>query len=138
MSRWQKICYFDMVVTVVGFVVAGIVAANIPEDPFMPPNLLTVVLVVTFVLVGASSKFVFPKQSDHVDSDERDAQIHKNARLAGWIGFSACMFLGIMIAYVVVGPKGSMPGILLPVIPTVGVGVCSSWSRPRWGTCSTR
>ena len=123
MSRWQKICYFDLVVTVAGFVIAAIVIANIPKAPFMPPNLASVVLVVTFALVGASSKFIFRKQTDQLDSDERDTQIHRTARLAGYVGFTACMFLGIMIAYFIVGPKGSVPGVLLPVIPTVGVGV---------------
>lgn len=122
MSRWQKICYFELVVTVVGFVIAAIVTANIPKDPFMPPNLASVVLVAMFALIGAST-FIFRKRSDQLDLDERDRQIHKAARLAGWIGCAVCMFLGVMVAYLVVGPKGSVPGVLLPVLPTVGVGV---------------
>ena len=78
MSRWQKISYFNLVVTVLGFGIVAIAAARMSFEQFiMPPNFVSLVLVLTFALVAAAPKFFFPRRPQAVDCDERDAEIHR-------------------------------------------------------------
>ena len=123
MNRWQKIAWFELIVIVAGSVISVIAAGTLPpEERLMPPNRVTVVIIISFVLVGMS-KTIFRKADKGVDFDERDGQIHRRANLFGWTGFGLGMAATIMVCYFAVGPRGSFPPLALPVIPLVGVAI---------------
>jgi hypothetical protein len=123
MNRWQKIAWFELIVIVIGSVISVIAAGTLPpEERLMPPNRLTVVLVISFVLVGMS-KTIFRKADKGVDFDERDGQIHRKAKFFGWAGCGLGMVATIFVCYISVGPMGSFPPLALPIIPLVGVGL---------------
>ncbi len=123
MNRWQKIAWFNLIVIVAGSVISVLAAWTLPpEERLMPPNRVTVVLVISFVLVGMS-KTIFRKADSGVDFDERDGQIHRRAKLFGWTGCGLGMVATIMVCYFAVGPMGSFPPLALPIIPLVGVGL---------------
>ena len=123
MNRWQKIAWFNLFVIVAGSVISVVAAGTLPPDErLMPPNRVTVVIVISFVLVGMS-KTIFRKADKGVDFDERDGQIHRRAKLFGWTGCGLGMAATIMVCYIAVGPRGSFPPLALPVIPLVGVGL---------------
>ena len=123
MNRWQKIAWFELIVIVVGSVISVVAAGTLPpEERLMPPNRVTVVIIISFVLVGMS-KTIFRKAEKGVDFDERDGQIHHRANLFGWTGFGLGMAATIMVCYLAVGPMGSFPPLALPIIPLVGVGL---------------
>ncbi len=123
MNRWQKIAWFELIVIVIGSVISVIAAGTLPpEERLMPPNRVTVVIIISFILVGMS-KTIFRKADKGVDFDERDRQIHRRAKLFGWIGLGFGMVATIFVCYIVVGPMGSFPPLALPVIPLVGVAI---------------
>ena len=121
MNRWQKIAWFELVVIVIGSVMSVIAAGTLPpEERLMPPNRVTVVIIISFILVGIS-KTIFRKSDSGVDFDERDAQIHRRAKLFGWAGCGLGMTATIFVCYISVGPMGSFPPLALTIIPLVGV-----------------
>jgi len=121
MNRWQKIAWFNLIVIVVGSVISVVAAGTLPpEERLMPPNRVTVVIIISLVLVGMA-KTIFRKADNGVDFDERDGQIHRRANLFGWTGFGLGMAATIMVCYLAVGPMGSFPPLALPIIPLVGV-----------------
>ncbi len=123
MNRWQKIAWFELIVIVIGSVISVLAAWTLPpEERLMPPNRVTVVIVISFVLV-AMSKTIFRKSDKGVDFDERDGQIHRRAKFFGWIGCGLGMAATVMVCYIAVGPMGSFPPLALPIIPLVGVGL---------------
>ncbi len=123
MNRWQKIACFNLIVIVAGSVISVIAAGTLPpNERLMPPNRISVVIIISLVLV-AMAKTIFRKSDKGVDFDERDAQIHRRAKLFGWTGFGLGMAATIMVCYFAVGPRGSFPPLVLPVIPLVGVGL---------------
>ena len=123
MNRWQKMASFNLIVIVAGSVISVVAAWTLPPDVrLMPPNRVTVVIIISLVLV-AMAKTIFRKAGKGVDFDERDGQIHRRANLFGWTGFGLGMGATIMVCYFAVGPMGSFPPLALPVIPLVGVGL---------------
>ena len=123
MNRWQKIAWFNLVVIVAGSVISVVAAGTLPpEERLVPPNRVTVVIVISFVLVGMS-KTIFRKADKGVDFDERDGQIHRRAKLFGWTGCGLGMVASTLVCYFAVGPMGSFPPLALPIIPLVGVGL---------------
>ena len=123
MNRWQKIAWFNLIVIVAGSVISVVAAGTLPpEERLVPPNRITVVIVISLVLVGIA-KTIFRKSDKGVDFDERDVQIHRRVDLFGWTGFGLGMAATIMVCYFAVGPKGSFPPLALPIIPLVGVGL---------------
>jgi len=123
MNRWQKIAWFNLIVIVTGSVISVIAAGTLPpEERLMPPNRITVVIIISFVLV-AMAKTIFRKSDERVDFDERDGQIHRRAKLFGWMGLALGMWATIMVGYFAVGPLGSFPPLALTIIPLVGVGL---------------
>ncbi len=123
MNRWQKIAWFELIVIVIGSVISVIAAGTLPpEERLMPPNRVTLVIVISFVLVGMS-KTIFRKPDKGVDLDERDVQIHRRAKLFGWTGCGLGMTATIMVCYIAVGPMGSFPPLALTIIPLVGVAI---------------
>ena len=124
MNRWQKIAWFNLIVMLGGFASSFIAAATLPPaERFMPPNRLTLVIIVTLVLVVASN-IIFRKKPKQVDFDERDRQIRKRAKYAGWIAFALTMLIVTMILYFAVGPEGTFSPLVLPLIPAAGGGIC--------------
>ncbi len=123
MNRWQKIAGFNLIGILAGSVISVVAAGTLPpEERLVPPNRITVVIVISLVLVGIA-KTIFRKSDKGVDFDERDVQIHRRANLFGWTGFGLGMAATIMVCYFAVGPKGSFPPLALPIIPLVGVGL---------------
>ena len=123
MNRWQKIAWFNLIVIVAGSAISVIAAGTLPpEERLMPPNRVTVVIIISFVLVGMA-KTIFRKSDKGVDLDERDGQIHRRANLFGWTGCGLGMAATILVCYIAVGPMGSFPPLALPIIPLVGVGL---------------
>ena len=123
MNRWQKIAWFNLVVIAAGSVISVVAAGTLPpEERLVPPNRITVVIIISLVLV-AMSKTIFRKSDSGVDFDERDGQIHRRAKLFGWIGCGLGMVATIMVCYFAVGPMGSFPPLALPVIPLVGTAI---------------
>ncbi len=123
MNRWQKIAWFELIVIVIGSVISVLAAWTLPpEERLMPPNRVTVVIVISFVLVGMS-KTIFRKADSGVDFDERDGQTHRRAKLFGWIGCGLGMTTTTFVCYIAVGPMGSFPPLVLPIIPLVGVAI---------------
>ncbi len=123
MNRWQKIAWFNLIVIVAGSVISVVASGTLPPDErLVPPNRITVVIIISLVLVGIA-KTIFRKSDKGVDFDERDGQIHRRADLFGWTGFGLGMAATIMVCYFAVGPKGSFPPLALPIIPLVGVGL---------------
>lgn len=124
MNRWQKIAWFNLIVIAAGFVVSIIAARTLPpEQRLMPPNRVSIVIIVSLVLV-AMAKTIFRKTPNGVDFDERDRQIRRKAVLAGWIVFALSVVAGVMISYFIVGPKGSFSPLVLPIIAVIGGGIC--------------
>jgi hypothetical protein len=123
MNRWQKIALFNLIVIVAGSVISVVAAGTLPPDErLVPPNRISVVIIISLVLV-ALAKTIFRKADKGVDFDERDGQIHRRAKLFGWIGIGLGMAATAMICYFAVGPMGSFPPLALPVIPLVGVAI---------------
>jgi len=123
MNRWQKIAWFNLIVIVAGSVISVIAAGTLPpEERLMPPNRITVVIIISLVLV-AMAKIIFRKADKGVDFDERDRQIQRRAKLFGWTGFGLGMAATIMVCYIAAGPKGSFPPLVLPIIPLVGAAI---------------
>ena len=123
MNRWQKMAWFNLIVIIAGSVISVIAAWILPPDErLMPPNRVTVVIIISFILVGMS-KTIFRKADREVGFDERDGQIHRRAKLFGWIGCGLGMVATIMVCYFAVGPMGSFPPLALPIIPLVGAGL---------------
>ncbi len=123
MNRWQRIAWFNLIVIVAGSVISVIAAGTLPPDErLMPPNRVTVVIVISFLLV-AMAKTIFRKADKEIDVDERDGQIHRRAKLFGWTGCGLGMVATIMVCYFAVGPMGSFPPLALPVIPLVGAAI---------------
>jgi hypothetical protein len=123
MNRWQKMAWFELIVIIVGSVISVLAAGTLPPDErLMPPNRVTVVIVISFVLVGMS-KAIFRKADKGVDFDERDGQIHRRAKFFGWTGCGLGMAATTFVCYFAVGPMGSFPPLALPVIPLVGVAI---------------
>ncbi len=121
MNRWQKIAWFNLFVIVAGSVISLVAAGTLPPDErLMPPNRISVVIIISLVLIGMS-KTIFRKSDKQVDLDERDRQIHRKANLFGWTGFGLGMAATIMFCYFAVGPLGSFPPLALPIIPLVGL-----------------
>ena len=123
MNRWQKIAWFNLIVIVTGSVISVIAAGTLPpEERLMPPNRVTVVIIISFVLV-ATAKTIFRKSDEGVDFDERDGQIQRRAKLFGWIGCGLGMVATILVCYIAAGPMGSFPPLALPIIPLVGAAI---------------
>ena len=123
MNRWQKIAWFNLIVIVAGSVISMIAAGTLPpEERLMPPNRITVVIIISLVLV-AMAKTIFRKADKGVDFDERDGQIRRRAKLFGWMGLALGMWATIMVGYFAVGPLGSFPPLALTIIPLVGVAL---------------
>jgi hypothetical protein len=123
MNRWQKIAWFNLIVIVAGSVIGVVAAWTLPPDErLMPPNRVTVVVVISLVLV-AMAKTIFRKADKGVDFDERDGQIRRRAKLLGWMGLALGMWATTMFCYLAVGPMGSFPPLALPIIPLVGVAL---------------
>jgi len=121
MNRWQKIAWFNLIVIVSGSVISVVAAGTLPpEERLMPPNRITVVIIISLVLVEMA-KTIFRKSDKQVDLDERDRQIHRKAGLFGWTALGIGMFATIMFCYIAVGPLGNFPPLALPVIPLVGL-----------------
>ena len=124
MNRWQKIAWFNLIVIAAGFIFSIIAAYTLPpEQRLMPPNRVSIVIIVSLVLV-AMAKSIFRKKAEVVDLDERDKQIHRKAKFAGWMSFALSITVGVMVCYFCVGPKGSFSPLVLPVIAVIGGGVC--------------
>ena len=123
MNRWQKIAWFNLIVIIAGSVISVIAAGTLPpEERLMPPNRITVVIIISLVLV-AMAKTIFRKADKGVDFDERDGQIRRRAKLFGWMGLALGMWATIMVGYFAVGPLGSFPPLALTIIPLVGVAL---------------
>ena len=123
MNRYQKLAWFNLIVIVAGSVISVVAAGTLPPDKrLMPPNRITVVIIISLVLVGIAKAF-FRKSDKGADFDERDRQIHHRANRFGWGGFGLGMVATIMVCYFTVGPWGSFPPLALPIIPVVGVGL---------------
>lgn len=123
MNRWQKIAWFNLIVIVAGSVISMVAAGKLPPDErLMPPNRISVVIIISLVLVGMA-KTIFRKSDKEVDFDERDKQIHRRAKLFGWTGFGLGIAATIMVCYLAVGPRGSFPPLVLPIIPLVGTAL---------------
>ncbi len=123
MNRWQKIAWFNLIVIVAGSLISVIAAGTLPpEERLMPPNRITVVIIISLVLV-AMAKTIFRKADKGVDFDERDGQIQRRAKVFGWTGLGLGMAATILVCYIVVGPMGSFPPLVLPIIPLVGVAI---------------
>ena len=123
MNRWQKMAWFNLIVIIAGSVISVIAAWILPPDErLMPPNRVTVVIIISFILVGMS-KTIFRKADKGVDFDERDGQIHRRAKLFGWTGFGLGMVATTFVCYFAVGPRGSFPPLALPIIPLVVAGL---------------
>ena len=121
MNRWQKIAWFNLIVIVVGSVISVVAAGTLPpEERLMPPNRVTVVIIISLVLVGMA-KTIFRKADNGVDFDERDGQIHRRAKFFGWTGCALGMTATIFVCYISVGSMGRFPPLALPIIPLVGV-----------------
>lgn len=61
MNRWQKIAWFNLIVIVAGSVISVVAAGTLPPDErLVPPNRITVVIVISLVLVGIA-KTIFRK-----------------------------------------------------------------------------
>lgn len=123
MNRWQKIAWFNLIVILAGSAISTVAAGTLPPDErLVPPNRVTVVIIISFVLV-AMAKTIFRKSDKGVDFDERDGQIQRRAKLFGWTGCGLGMVATILVCYIAVGPMGSFPPLALPIIPLVGAGL---------------
>ena len=122
MNRWQKIALFNLIVIVAGSVIRLVAAGTLPpEKRLMPPNRITVVIIITLVLIGLSKTIFRKSDKQQVDLDERDSQIHRKADFFGLIGFFLGTVATIWICYLAVGPFGSFPPLALPIIILVGL-----------------
>ena len=121
MNRWQKIAWFNLAVMILMLVICSIMAMGMPlKDAITPPSPLTLVIVPALILTAMSSTVIFRKRPQEVDYDERDSQIHRRCKYAGWIAFSASLFIGLWICYISVGPKGSLYPLVLPTLAFIG------------------
>jgi uncharacterized membrane protein len=121
MNRWQKIAWFNLIVIVVGSVLAVTAASTLPQgERLRPPNRVTAVIIICLVLM-AMGKIIFRKTIKGIDFDERDKQIERKAKHAGWMAFALSMVIGVMIYYYsVIGHKGIFSPFALPVIALIG------------------
>ncbi len=121
MNRWQKIAWFNLAVLTSMLAICSAMATRMPlKDAITPPSPLTFVIVPALILVGMAETVFFRKRSQDLECDERDSQIHRKSKYAGWIGFASSLFIGLMASYVSVGPKGSLYPLVLPSIAFIG------------------
>ena len=124
MNRWQKIAWFNLIVVAIAFVTCSILAAGMPlKDAITPPSPLTFVIVPALVLVAMSEKVIFRRKPHQLDSDERDRQIHRTCKYAAWTAFASSMVAGVLVCYLVVGPKGALYPLVLPLLVLIGGGI---------------
>ena len=128
MNRWQKIAWFNMAVMIVMLLICSLVVVAtgmLWRDAITPPSPLTFVILPAFVLVGISAKVIFRKKPQRIDFDERDKQIHRNSQYAGWIAFASSITAGVLVCYLIVGPKGDLYPLVLPLLVVIGVVIYS-------------
>ena len=121
MNRWQKIAWFNLAVLTSMLAICGAMATRMPlKDAITASPPLTFVIVPALLLVGMAEAVFFRKKSQDLECDERDSQIHRMSKYAGWIGFASSLFVGLMATYVSVGPKGSVNPFVLLSIALIG------------------
>ncbi|MGA2093349.1 MAG: hypothetical protein ABSH16_08095 [Sedimentisphaerales bacterium] len=113
MNRWQKIAWFNLIVTTICFIACFILSMAMQfKRVATPPTPLSLVIIPSLILI-ALSKLIFRKKSKQLDFDERDRQIHKKSQYVGLWAFAIstvlAMTVEIMICFFAVGPRGALP-----------------------------
>jgi hypothetical protein len=125
MNRWQKIAWFNLIVTTTCFIACFVLSIAMQfKRVATPPTPLSLVIIPSLVLV-AISKLIFGKRPKQLDFDERDGQIHKKSAHVGlWAFFIftvLAMTVEIMICFFTAGPRGTF-GYPLVLLLTVCAG----------------
>jgi len=110
MNRWQKIAWFNLIVTTICFIACLVLSIAMQfRRVATPPTPLSLVIIPSLVLV-AISKLIFRKRPKQLDYDERDEQIHKKSAHVGLWAFAlattVAITVEIMICFFAVGPRG--------------------------------
>jgi uncharacterized membrane-anchored protein len=118
MNKTQKGAWFNLVGTLLCFalgiyiVVEVFILRRLPEGFGRFWGLLAFWLVTGIAII-----FIQKKQSPaEVDSDERDNFIKKRAVLASFVSVWILLFASSIIPRFIVGPNGSIPVWILPII----------------------
>jgi uncharacterized membrane-anchored protein len=118
MNKTQKGAWFNLVGTLLCFalgiyiVVEVFILRRLPEGFGRFWGLLAFWLVTGIAII-----FIQKKQSPaEVDSDERDNLIKKRAVLASFVSVWILLFASSIIPRFIVGPNGSIPVWILPII----------------------
>jgi hypothetical protein len=124
MNRWQRIAWFNLIVTAAAFVICIVMAASIsPAKAITPPSPLSPVIIPALVLVAVSEKVIFRKKAELVDRDERDRQIENKSGYIGWMAFALAVVVQLTVCSVAIGPRGVIHPVLLPLMACIGGGI---------------
>lgn len=117
MNKTQKVAWFNLVGTLLCFAM-GIYIGVIFILRRLPGGFERSWGFLAFWLVtGIAIIFIRKKQSPgEPDFDERDNTIKKNAVLASFVSVWILLFVSSIIPRFIVGPDGSVPAWLLPIV----------------------
>jgi len=115
MNRAQKIAWFFVITTSLGFILS-VIAIAILYVKFGMPKALAGFALMGVAGLGGLSPLIFKKDKSKVTFDERDRLIKERAALAGFT--AAFLFVGIacMIPFFILGPRASISVTWLPQI----------------------
>jgi len=113
MNRWQKIAWYQLIVTGVALFIS-IIAVGILYRFVGMPRALGGCGFIGFVGFCGLSPLLFRKKKGKVDFDERDKQIQLRASFAGYLSTYLFIVAACMIPWWIIGYKGSITVNALP------------------------
>lgn len=119
MNRAQKSAWFTCGVALFLLVFVVIVFATMFKPGARTAGTLPVkvgVWLITVFLVGGAAFVHWNRKTSHVDFDERDRAIKKNAVLVSFFSFWVLLFAVSIIPCFISGDEGSVPVCLLPIV----------------------
>ena len=115
MNRWQKIAWYNLIVILVTFSITAAIVGLLAVKYGMPKALSGLGFLGTLGLLGLSG-IIFRQKKNKVDFDERDKLIFYRSIQITFAVFWPVFTAVCMIPWFIVGPKGSIPSNILPLI----------------------
>ena len=113
MNKTQKNALFSL--TMSALLLAMVVTIAVVAK--MPRSLIWFWFLLTYGIIGLSLVFLRKRQSPvEVDLDERDKLIKKRAMLTCYFSLWGFFIATCTVPWLIVGPEGSIPVCVLPVI----------------------
>jgi hypothetical protein len=121
MNRYQKIAWFNLIVILIAVIVTAVaIAVEFHLRGYSTIGWWSIGILALLQLTP--HVFKKPQSPAGVVTDERDELILKNAVARAWMAFWWVFVALCFVAFLVVGPRNSVPTIALPLI-ALGAGL---------------